>query len=61
MPRSKTPVVSLEEAKVRFEEWRNNRRGKPEYPLRFGRLLSRWLVRKGLIEPRGSCMWRGTI
>ena len=32
MPRSKTPIVSLEEAKVRFEEWRNNRRGKARIP-----------------------------
>ena len=32
MPRSKTPTVSLEEAKVRFEEWRNNRRGKARIP-----------------------------
>ena len=32
MPRSKTPVVSLEEAKARFEEWRNNRRGKARIP-----------------------------
>ena len=28
MPRSKTPIISLEEARARFEEWRNNRRGK---------------------------------
>ena len=28
MPRSKTPTISLEEAKARFEEWRRNRRGK---------------------------------
>src|SRR3954452_5371741 len=32
MPRSKTPVVSLEEAKARFEEWRRNRRGKARIP-----------------------------
>ena len=32
MPRSKTPIVSLEEAKARFEEWRNNRRGKARIP-----------------------------
>ena len=32
MPRSKTPIVSLEEAKVRFEEWRTNRRGKARIP-----------------------------
>jgi hypothetical protein len=32
MPRSKTPTISLEEAKVRFEEWRNNRRGKARIP-----------------------------
>ena len=28
MPRSKTDTVSLEEAKARFEEWRQNRKGK---------------------------------
>ena len=27
MPRSKTPTVSLEEAKARFEAWRQNRKG----------------------------------
>jgi hypothetical protein len=32
MPRSKTPIVSLEEAKARFEEWRNIRRGKARIP-----------------------------
>jgi hypothetical protein len=32
MPRSKTPIVSLEEAKVRFEEWRSHRRGKARIP-----------------------------
>ena len=32
MPRSKTPIVSLEEAKARFEQWRNNRRGKARIP-----------------------------
>src|ERR1700683_823565 len=32
MPRSKTPTVSLEEAKSRFEEWRQNRRGKARIP-----------------------------
>jgi hypothetical protein len=32
MPRSKTPTVSLEEAKARFEEWRQNRKGKAAIP-----------------------------
>ena len=32
MPRSKAPIVSLEEVKARFEEWRNNRRGKTRNP-----------------------------
>lgn len=32
MPRSKAPIVSLEEARVRFEEWRTNRRGKARIP-----------------------------
>ena len=32
MPRSKIPIVSLEEAKTRFEEWRNIRRGKARIP-----------------------------
>ena len=32
MPRSKSPIVSLEEAKARFEQWRNNRRGKARIP-----------------------------
>ncbi len=32
MPRSKVPIVTLEEARARFEEWRNNRRGKARIP-----------------------------
>ncbi len=32
MPRSKTPTISLEEAKARFEEWRQNRKGKAPIP-----------------------------
>jgi hypothetical protein len=32
VPRSKAPIVSLEEARVRFEEWRTNRRGKARIP-----------------------------
>jgi hypothetical protein len=32
MPRSKTPTISLEEAKVRFEEWRQNRKRKAAIP-----------------------------
>ena len=32
MPRSKTPIVSLEEARARFEAWRQNRKGKTPIP-----------------------------
>ena len=32
MPRSKTPTISLEEAKARFEEWRRTRKGKAAIP-----------------------------
>src|SRR5260370_39420351 len=32
MPQNKIPIVSLEEARARFEEWRNNRRGKARIP-----------------------------
>ena len=32
MPRSKTPTISLEEAKARFETWRQNRKGKASIP-----------------------------
>ena len=32
MPRSKTPTISLEEAKARFEAWRQNRKGKAPIP-----------------------------
>lgn len=32
MPRSKTPIISLEEAKARFEKWRQNRKGKVAIP-----------------------------
>jgi hypothetical protein len=30
--RSKTPTISLEKAKGRFEEWRRNRKGKAPIP-----------------------------
>jgi acyl-CoA synthetase (AMP-forming)/AMP-acid ligase II len=32
VPRSKTPIISLEEAKARFEEWRQTRKGKAAIP-----------------------------
>jgi hypothetical protein len=32
MPRRKTPTVSIEEAKARFETWRQNRKGKASIP-----------------------------
>jgi hypothetical protein len=32
MPRRKTPIISLEDAKARFEEWRQNRKGKAAIP-----------------------------
>ena len=32
MAQSKAPIISLEEAKARFEEWRNIRKGKARIP-----------------------------
>ena len=32
MPRSKTSIITLEEAKARFEAWRQNRKGKAAIP-----------------------------
>jgi hypothetical protein len=32
MSRSKTPTISLDETKARFEEWRQNRKGKASIP-----------------------------
>jgi hypothetical protein len=32
MPRKKAPIVTLDEAKARFEKWRNNRSGKARIP-----------------------------
>src|SRR5579872_564524 len=32
MPRSRTAIITLEEAKARFEEWRRNRKGKATIP-----------------------------
>jgi len=32
MPRRKTAIITIEEAKARFEEWRQNRRGKARIP-----------------------------
>jgi hypothetical protein len=32
MPRNKAPIMTLDEAKARFEEWRSNRSGKARIP-----------------------------
>ena len=32
MPRNKAPIMTLDEARVRFEEWRNSRSGKSRIP-----------------------------
>lgn len=32
MPRSKAPIITLDEAKARFEAWRQNRKGKAAIP-----------------------------
>jgi hypothetical protein len=32
MPRSKTPIISLDEANARFEQWRQTRKGKAAIP-----------------------------
>ena len=32
MPRNKAPIMALDEARARFEEWRNNRSGKTRIP-----------------------------
>ena len=32
MPRNKAPIMTLDEAKARFEKWRNNRSGKARIP-----------------------------
>lgn len=32
MPRSRTPTITLEEAKARFDAWRQNRKGKAAIP-----------------------------
>src|SRR5277367_5083722 len=32
MPRRKTAIITIEEAKARFGEWRQNRRGKARIP-----------------------------
>ena len=62
MPRSKTPIVSLEEAKARFEEWRRIARGKPRYPTELWSAAVEVARKEGDQSNRdGSCMWRGTI
>jgi hypothetical protein len=47
MPRSKTPTVSLEEAKARFGEWRQNRRGKARIPAEL------WLAAVAVAQKEG--------
>ena len=32
MPRSKTPIITLDETKARFEQWRQTRKGKAAIP-----------------------------
>jgi hypothetical protein len=32
MPRTNTSIITVEEAKRRFEEWRRNRKGKAPIP-----------------------------
>ena len=36
MPRNKAPIMTLGEAKARFEKWRNNRSGKARIPAELG-------------------------
>ena len=62
MPRKQTPHrPALKKQKCVSKNGETFAEEKREYPLSFGRLLSRWHGRRGLIEPHGSCMWRGTI
>jgi len=55
MPRSKSPIVSLEEAKARFEEWRNIRRGTAIKLLAYDG-QGFWLATKRL--SKGRFKWR---
>ena len=47
MPRSKTPIISLEEARSRFEAWRQNRTGKTPIPNEL------WTVAVGVARREG--------
>ena len=47
MPRSKTPTMSLEEAKARFEEWRQNRKRKAAIPEEL------WAIAVGVARKEG--------
>ncbi len=47
MPRSKTLTISLEEAKARFEEWRQNRKGKAAIPDQL------WAIAVGVARKEG--------
>ena len=61
MARGETAIISLEEAGRRFEEWPHNRGGKGRIPAKLCSVAIEVAGIKGLIEPPGSCMWRGTI
>jgi len=64
MPRSKSPIVSLEEAKARFEEWRNIRRGKARIPVELSGCLFVFRSRRGtaikLLAYDGQGFWVAT-
>jgi hypothetical protein len=47
MPRSKTSIISLDEAKTRFEAWRQNRKGKTPIPEEL------WLAAAGVARKEG--------
>ncbi len=61
MPRSKTPTVTVEEAKTRFEASRENRKGKAPIPDELWALPVEVAGRKASTRPRLNYASSGTI
>ena len=62
MSRSKTPTINLEEAKARFGEWRQNRRGKARIPAELWSAAVAVAQKEGLNwTVRELHVWPGTI
>jgi hypothetical protein len=61
MGRSETAIITLEEAKGRFEEWRSNRSGKGRIPGELWSAAVEVARKEGINRTARELQWRGTI